>query len=234
MCDFLVVSSKKPFPISDYLEEVVRRRKWLRHDEHGWGFYFDDGKNQVLVKEPIPPWKSSLFMWLERREIKTKAKFLMLHVRKATQGEVSWFNTHPFHFEYNGKRYVFAHKGDISKKLDYIKDMVAKPLGNTDSERFFLAAIKVIEDNGGLPEALHALKYFSDEIGYGARLNYFLYDGEYLIVYDGQDCEPLYYGTKKNLFIAASEEFRTDTMGEVGLRRIFLVKDGSVIEKIEE
>lgn len=234
MCDFLVVYSEKKFDIGDYLEEVVRRRKRLREDEHGWGFYFHNGDSGVLAKEPMPAWRSSLFLWLERREILAKAHFLLLHVRKATHGKISWFNTHPFMVNYNGKTYVFAHKGDVSSKLDKLSDLAVKPSGDTDSEKFFLAAIKLIEENGGLPEALDELKEFSDMIGEGTRLNYFLYDGEYLVVYDGKDSEPLYYLQKEGEFIAASEEFRTDTMGEVGLRRILLVRNGSVLRKIED
>jgi len=233
MCDFLVVYSREEFDISEYLEEVVRRRKFLREDEHGWGFYFHYGETGVLAKEPLPAWKSSLFLWLEKREISAKANFLLLHVRKATHGKISWFNTHPFMVNYKGKTYVFAHKGDISSKLDALTDLAMQPSGDTDSERFFLAAIKVIEENGGLPDALDELKKFSDKIGEGTRLNYYLFDGEYLVVYDGQDCEPLYYYQKEGEFIAASEEFRMCMMGEVGLRRIFLVRNGSVLRKIK-
>ena len=64
-------------------------------------------------------------------------------------------------------------------------------------------------------------------------MNFFLYDGEYLIVYDGADEEPLYYRTEKGKFLAASEEFKNTEMGEIGQSRLLVVKDGTIIRDIK-
>jgi glutamine amidotransferase len=61
---------------------------------------------------------------------------VIAHIRKATQGEVSLENCHPFVRELWGRYWVFAHNGNLS---DYAPRLHGsfKPVGQTDSERAF-------------------------------------------------------------------------------------------------
>ena len=138
MCDFIVVNQSKPFRIDEYLAEVVKRRKALSEDEDGWGVFFEDDSDWVVVKEPQAAWRSPFFLWFEKKKFGVKSKTLIIHVRKATHGSVSWQNTHPFIAEVDGKKYVFAHKGDVSKFIENVELKKFKPRGETDSEKFFL------------------------------------------------------------------------------------------------
>ncbi len=234
MCDFIVVNSKKHFKIDKYLAEVVRRRRLLKENEHGWGVFFDDGENWVLMKEPLPAWTSPFFLWFENRKFDVKVRTLIIHVRKATHGKISWFNTHPFIRELNGKKYAFAHKGDVSKYLEKMKLKKLKPSGQTDSEHLFLYILEQIEDYDNLLEASDVISELGDKIEFENRINFFLYDGEYLVVFDGRDNEPLYYESNKDLFIASSEEFREAEMGQIGESRLLVVKDGKIIRDLRD
>ena len=230
MCDLLAISAEKPIDANPYLSEVVERRRILIEDEDGWGIAFHNGEKVILFREPQPAWQSDLFLWLrDRRFIKTR--MLILHIRKATTGNVSWWNTHPFKILCTGREYVFAHKGDVSNKLDRLKLRLFKPSGDTDSERLFLY---IVENfcRGNLLENIQELKEFSDEIAEGSRLNYVLSDGDKLVVYDGVDDEPIYYKIEENYVVAASEKLRGKNWRIVGVNKMLVIKDGKLLEII--
>ncbi|MGQ4891431.1 MAG: class II glutamine amidotransferase [Candidatus Njordarchaeia archaeon] len=231
MCDFMAINSAKPFLIDDFLAEVVKRRKEIRENEHGWGFFFDDGKNKVIIKEPLPAWKSPFFLWFEEKDFDVTAYTFILHVRKAVIGKISWFNTHPFMRNVGNKTYVFAHKGNVEKSISKVELKEFKPMGETDSERFFLYLLEQIK-NRSLPESIEEIKDLVDNLAFENKLNFFLYDGEYLLVYDGSDDEPLYYYLEPGFFMATSEQFRRTEMGEIGKSVLLLVKDGEVIKRL--
>ena len=231
MCDFMAISSSKPFLIDDYLAEVVVRRKKLQANEHGWGFFFDDGKSKVLIKEPLPAWQSTFFLWFEEKDFKVLANTFILHVRKAVIGKVSWFNTHPFMRKIDDRTYVFAHKGNVEKSISKVKLKKLKPEGETDSEKFFLYLLEQIQ-NRPLPDCVDEIKDIVDKMAFENQLNFFLYDGEHLLVYDGPDNEPLFYHTEPGFFMAASEEFRETKCSLVGQSVLLLVKNGEVVKRL--
>ncbi len=234
VCDFMAINSNKKFDINQFLVEVVNRRKRLKTNEHGWGIFFDDGTRKVLVKEPMPAWLSPFFLWFEERRFNVEAYTFILHVRKVSVGTISWFNTHPFMRTMNGRTFVFAHKGTIKESDKVLKLKSMKPKGNTDSERFFLYLLENFLKDGSIKDYLDDIINLANCVAFENKLNFFLFDGEYLLVYDGKDDEPLYYQEEKGFFMATSEEFKNTKMGEIGQSVSFLVKNGRILKIIKE
>ncbi|MEN9580650.1 MAG: hypothetical protein RJA70_3659 [Pseudomonadota bacterium] len=79
---------------------------------------------------------------------------VLAHVRKATQGNLSVLNSHPFQYG----RWVFAHNGDIpnfSECLDALRELISPRLrryilGDTDSETVFHILLTELEKLGPL------------------------------------------------------------------------------------
>src|SRR5450830_935068 len=65
-----------------------------------------------------------------------KSHNVVAHVRKATVGEITLGNSHPFVRELWGRYWVFAHNGDL-KDFDPPLHGSFQPVGNTDSELAF-------------------------------------------------------------------------------------------------
>lgn len=115
-----------------------------KYNPHGWGIAFYPDESAQIIKEPIAAEKSSLSQFLQNyREV--KSRIFVGHVRFASEGSVSYKNTHPFSRELGGKEYVFAHNGTLS---DYrsLKPGRFKPVGETDSEYAFCYLLNCIEE----------------------------------------------------------------------------------------
>jgi predicted glutamine amidotransferase len=83
-----------------------------------------------------------------------QARTVMAHVRKATQGNVSLANCHPFLREWGGRHWAFAHNGDL-KGFEPQLDGSFRPVGQTDSERAFCWLMQQLRSRygkTGLPE----------------------------------------------------------------------------------
>ena len=84
------------------------------------------------------------------------ADVIMAHLRKASVGGVSINNTHPFIY----KGFVFCHNGSIfeSHKINLKPKFANLVKGETDSEKFFLYLMQIIEDGGSLEQAINFVK----------------------------------------------------------------------------
>ncbi|MCA9622919.1 MAG: class II glutamine amidotransferase [Myxococcales bacterium] len=108
-----------------------------RHPD-GWGvaFYVDGAPH--LTRMPSTALDDTLF---HRLSGVVSSETVIAHIRKATQGQKTVLNCHPFQF---GK-WVFAHNGDIPNFVDKREELLAAVaprlrrfiLGDTDSEVVF-------------------------------------------------------------------------------------------------
>ncbi len=108
-----------------------------RHPD-GWGVaYYIDGAPH-LTRSPATAVADHLF---HRLSGVVSSETVVAHVRKATQGDNSVLNCHPFQFG----RWIFAHNGDIPNFFDIREQLVSQisenlrpfVLGETDSEVLF-------------------------------------------------------------------------------------------------
>jgi glutamine amidotransferase len=127
----------------------------------GWGvaFYIDGAPH--VTRSPSTALGDALF---HRLSGVVASETVLAHVRKATQGDKTVFNCHPFQHG----RWVFAHNGDIPKFEDVrasLLELVDKRLlrfvlGDTDSEVVFFAFMSELLRIAGparRPELSHAL-----------------------------------------------------------------------------
>jgi glutamine amidotransferase len=117
----------------------------------GWGvaYYVDDCPQ--LMRSPTLALGDQLF---HRLSGVVSSETVLAHVRKATQGELTVLNCHPFQYG----RWVFAHNGDIpnfAEVRDALRAHVPPRLrrfilGDTDSETIFFILLTELERFGPL------------------------------------------------------------------------------------
>ncbi len=117
----------------------------------GWGVaYYVDGAPHV-TRSPTTALSDQLF---HRLSGVVTSETVLAHVRKATQGNNSVLNCHPFQYG----RWVFAHNGDIKEFDSYrdrLKELIAPRLrgyvlGDTDSEVLFFVFLSHLSGFGPL------------------------------------------------------------------------------------
>ena len=134
MCELLGMSANVPTDIRFSFAGLARRGGDTGPHADGWGISFYDGRTCRSFHEPEPSSRSQLARLL--RDMPIKSRIVVAHVRKANRGRVSLENTHPFARELWGRRWTFAHNGQLKgvKRLPLGSFM---PIGSTDSEHAF-------------------------------------------------------------------------------------------------
>lgn len=189
-------------------------------EEHpdGWGVaYFQQGVPH-LVKTADAAVADSLF---QRLSGVVRSETVLAHLRKATHGELSMVNSHPFQHG----NWCFAHNGGIPGFEDYRDELTAQIdpdlrsfiLGDTDSEVVFYAILSALRDRVDLDRddpPLEAIKQAFEEVvdfiremtgedcyegpfeDEGMYLTFILTNGEVMAAHQGG--KPLYFSTHKH------------------------------------
>lgn len=174
-----------------------------RKHPHGWGiaYYLTSQREPHVIKSMESAFTDERF---RRVSSFLTSHAVIAHVRKATVGELSQENTHPF--SWNG--WTFCHNGTIFG-FEQIKDRMRERIaprflsriwGSTDSETFFYLVLSelersgydVDEHQGDLSEDLWArlglllgwVRDLSEETGADEReamMNFVLTDGEVML-----------------------------------------------------
>ncbi len=175
-----------------------------RTDAHsdGWGVAFFEGKglrhfvdHQAACDSPI----ADLI-----RHYPIKSRQVVAHIRKATQGEVSLENCHPFVRELWGRYWVFAHNGNLD---NYAPRLHAgfHPVGSTDSERAFCWLMQELaKSHVGVPsvsELTLTLRELIPQIARHGTFNFLLSNGEALWAHASTQ---LYYVLRQHPFTTAT------------------------------
>jgi predicted glutamine amidotransferase len=113
-------------------------------DGVGLGTFDDDG-NPSIWKKPTQANRSETFVTGAQN---VRSRTFLAHIRHATATENTMENTHPF--QQHGR--VFAHNGivgdvdELRRRLGPYTELIE---GNTDSEHYFTAITKAIDEAGG-------------------------------------------------------------------------------------
>ncbi len=183
----------------------------VQSNEHpdGWGvaFYVDGAPH--VTRSPTTALGDALF---HRLSGVVSSETVLAHVRKATQGQRTIFNCHPFQFG----RWVFAHNGDIPNfeaKRETLLSQVSPRfrryiLGETDSEVLFFVFLTALEATGPLAEdrdlesissamkeAVNRARELCDTDGTRALLTVVATNGDCLVAAQGG--KELYFSTYK-------------------------------------
>lgn len=203
MCQLLGMNCNTPTDIVFSFTGFATRGG--RTDEHkdGWGIAFFEGNgvrhfvdHQAAVASPIAE-------LIKRYPIKSKN--VIAHIRKATQGQVTLENCHPFVRECWGRYWVFAHNGDL-KNFAPVLDGAYRPVGTTDSEQAFCYVLQEMRRRFGdtlpsMTELTHFLRIITTEIAQYGTFNMMLSNGEALFVHCSTK---LHYIVRKYPFATAS------------------------------
>jgi predicted glutamine amidotransferase len=123
-----------------------------REHKDGWGLAWHSGTGIAGVREPRTAADDPSY---RARLDDTVTDAAMVHLRLATPGlPVTDANTHPF--LRNGM--AFMHNGFVGPiaALDALVAAGPAPVGDTDSERYFLAVLALMDTGVGAADALHA------------------------------------------------------------------------------
>lgn len=185
MCQLLAMNSSKPATL-DFSFAGFKERGG-RTDEHrdGWGIAFHSSSGCTLLTDHLAAIDSPLAAQLHDRSI--KAKNIVAHIRKATQGRIAPENTHPFARELWGKTWSFAHNGDL-KTWSAPVNPHYQATGDTDSEQAFcylLASLRTRFPAGepALSELRAAVAAMASEIAVHGTFNFILSDGNVLFAH---------------------------------------------------
>jgi predicted glutamine amidotransferase len=143
MCELLGMSANVPTDIRFSFAALARRGGETGPHADGWGITFYEGRGCRSFHDPEPSARSELAKLLRRYPI--KSRIVVAHVRKANRGRVSLENTHPFSRELWGRRWTFAHNGQLKgvKRLPLGR---FEPVGTTDSEHAFCWMLSQLQE----------------------------------------------------------------------------------------
>ena len=181
MCQLLGMNCNVPTDVMFSFAGFAERGGRTDHHGDGWGIAFFEDKglrhfvdHQSAAESPV----AELI-----RHYPIKSRNVISHIRKATQGEVTLENCHPFVRELWGRYWVFAHNGDLK---DYAPRLHGsfRPVGHTDSERAFCWLMQELaKSHASVPsiaELTLTLRELVPQIAKHGTFNFLLSNGEAL------------------------------------------------------
>jgi glutamine amidotransferase len=203
MCQLLAMSGRKPATINFAFQGFAERGGRTGEHSHGWGIAFFEGDSGCrMMIDNLPAAESPLAELLKHYPI--KSRYVIAHIRKATQGNIALENCHPFMRELWGENWIFAHNGDL-KTFNPKLNAYYRPIGKTDSEKafcFLLDRLRVLfPDPPALNVLSRTLAGLANEISRHGIFNFVLSNGSALFTHCSSS---LYYVTRQYPFTTAS------------------------------
>jgi predicted glutamine amidotransferase len=177
MCRLFGFVADRPVDIRYWMQDAEHPFVGMSSEHaHGWGIGWYDKGEAKLVKEPVSAVTSAKFGETVQD---ARSSLFVSHIRKATCGEHSMCNSHPFQSE----KWFFAHNGTVDGA--FLKECLESSWrtrlgGDTDSEIYFLWLLQNLQAKGpsGLKDGIRKAR----EREYSA-LNFVMSDGETLYAY---------------------------------------------------
>ena len=180
MCELLGMSFNKAVNPKISFKGFQQRGK---NNPDGWGIAYYENQKALIKKEPKNA-VSSDFLNNENNLENINSKIIIGHVRKMSQGKLSYNNTHPFKRDLDGKEYLFAHNGTVD--CNNFGLSVFKPIGETDSEYIFCHLLDSIQKQKIInwnENEFEWLRQKFNQINKSGKLNCLMSNGEYLFCY---------------------------------------------------
>lgn len=200
MCQLLGMNCNTPTDIGFSFVGFSNRGGRTDHhtDGFGIGFFEAKGKGLRLFLDNHPCATSPVAELVRNYPIRSEN--VIAHIRKATQGQTSLENTHPFQRELWGEYWLFAHNGNLQNFQPAAHSHYI-PVGNTDSERAFCYILNTLRQkfpSKPSNEILYrTLAELSREIRQFGLFNILLSNGDFMFAHA---CTLLYYIERKAPF----------------------------------
>ncbi|MEX8518338.1 MAG: class II glutamine amidotransferase [Leptothrix sp. (in: b-proteobacteria)] len=183
MCQLFALSCNVPSAVTFAFTGFSARGGHTGDHADGFGLAFHDGSCCRLFIDDDRASDSALADFLRHHPI--RARTVLAHIRKATQGPVQLSNCHPFVREWQGRHWSFCHNGDLK---DFQPRLAGNylPVGHTDSERAFCWILQELRRRFGtrhMPDWTQmapVMAELTDRIARHGRFNFLLSDGETL------------------------------------------------------
>ncbi|MBN2208030.1 MAG: class II glutamine amidotransferase [Candidatus Coatesbacteria bacterium] len=154
---------------------------------HGWGIARFDGPACQVFKEPVSAPKSKLATFLRDYE-SFVGKVFIGHVRRASRGDRTLKNTHPFVRIFGSREIVLAHNGTLDLERPMENSAVDfRPVGETDSEYLFCALLAKFSERGIYFTDFHKIEAVLHEFNKYGTMNLLFSEGEHLYSYRDQN-----------------------------------------------
>ena len=181
MCQLLGMNCNVPTDVTFSFKGFAQRGGRTDHHRDGWGIAFFEGKGVRHFVDHQAAAESPVAELIRRYPIKSKN--VIAHIRKATQGEVSLHNCHPFVRELWGRYWVFAHNGDLKDHRPRLHSHF-RPVGDTDSEHAFCWIMQELaKSHANVPsieELTLTLQELTARLARHGTFNYLLSNGQAL------------------------------------------------------
>lgn len=184
MCQLLALSSNAPAALTFAFAGFSERGGRTGEHADGFGLAFHDGPGCRLFVDDAPACDSPLADYLRRQPI--RARTILAHIRKATQGPVRASNCHPFVREWQGRHWSFCHNGDLGAHRPRLCGPHL-PVGETDSEAAFCWMLQELRRRFGATgrgadwrDLAPVLAQLADRLARHGRFNFLLSDGQAL------------------------------------------------------
>jgi glutamine amidotransferase len=179
------MSSNKPAAMDFSFTGFVERGGRTGEHRDGWGIALHTPTGCRLYTDYLPSIESPLAAQFKQSPI--KARSVVAHIRKATQGRVSLENSHPFTRELWGQTWSFAHNGDLKLFAPDASLGLYTPWGDTDSERAFCHMLSGLAQRFDAQPERHvlyaALAALAGEIAHYGTFNFILSNGDLLFAH---------------------------------------------------
>jgi len=225
VCELFGITADSKIHINEYLTVFFGHS--VEH-RHGWGTALLDDNAVAVEKEPVRAVDSKYLKNRLTGDIWTSR--FMAHIRKATIGDVSFNNTHPFvKADFSGNKWVLVHNGTIFEspelsKYQYIQE------GSTDSERILLYIVDRFNGLGSDANDSDRFKLI-DEIVHiltpGNKVNFLLYDGSYFYIHKNEP-GTLYRKEKDGAVFFSTHPLCDSGWEEVDKNTLLVYRDGKL------
>ncbi|MCX4029211.1 class II glutamine amidotransferase [Endozoicomonas sp. SM1973] len=135
MCELLGMSANVPTDICFSFTGLMQRGGRTGPHKDGWGIVLYEGKAIREFRDSQPSYQSAVAELVKQYPI--KSCIVISHIRQANSGRVCLENTHPFIRELWGRKWTFAHNGQLKKAKQALPLSFYLPVGTTDSEHAF-------------------------------------------------------------------------------------------------
>ncbi|MAM57410.1 MAG: class II glutamine amidotransferase [Salinicola sp.] len=227
MCQIFGINSLHPIAPNYLLRGFFCRGGGTSDHEDGWGIAYraEDGRAHLKVHA------SSAFRCQHANTLaggSTRSRNLMAHIRKATIGAIEDANSHPFTRTLWGKRFFFAHNGDL-KAFDPEIASRFRPSGTTDSETAFASILTRLVDRFGdisppLPALFDALQEIATDIARHGTFNFILTVDDLMFAHATTDLHWTTHppGTSRVRLIDCNEQIDTGALHHANERFIIV------------
>lgn len=189
MCELFAMSSLYPTSVTFSLNEFSKHGGFTGPHKDGWGVAYYEGNDVRIMKDEKSAATSSYLDYIKSHQY--KSNIIISHIRRATQGKISYRNTQPYQRELTGRKHTFIHNGDLEGIMHSPEFQLDRffPVGETDSEYAFcclLERLKAIWKSKDCPDVKQRyilISNFAKTISKFGPANFIYSDGDLLVIH---------------------------------------------------